>query len=139
MRLINITTEDQVNKLFLWFNDPNHTTYFNSKKKSKEQIKKMLEIPNNYNWIIVENDQEVGWVSLCKSDKSGVISILVSKKFQGKGLGLKAMKCMEKKAKGMDISKLVLNVFEENVKAISLYKKLGYKELSKQIRMEKKI
>ena len=50
---------------------------------------------------------------------------------RGKGVGVTAIKYLEKQAKAMGLKRAELGVFEFNTPAIKLYTKLGYQEIAR--------
>ena len=50
---------------------------------------------------------------------------------RGKGVGLQAIKHLEMKIREQNFSRIELGVFEFNIQAIKLYKKLGYHEIGR--------
>ena len=62
------------------------------------------------------------------SPPSGFIyDLLVHAQFRGRGLGKLAMLTLERQATELGLTRLVLNVFEDNTVAKALYTSLGYK------------
>lgn len=60
-----------------------------------------------------------------------ILSGGVSKQFRGWGFGEKTFRFLLKQARGKDKKKVVLDVLETNKPAVSLYKKLKFKETNR--------
>jgi len=50
----------------------------------------------------------------------------VLKEYRGKGIGMKIMKAVERKARYLDCCKITLEVQEKNINAIRIYEKFGF-------------
>lgn len=84
-------------------------------------------------FLVVECDREVVGYSLGIIEhniRGHLISIAIDERFRRRGLGEALMREFENKLKTRNISEAVLEVSVNNVAAISLYKKLGYKVVS---------
>jgi hypothetical protein len=83
-------------------------------------------------YIILNDDVPIGQVGLYdinKEDKNAILYIVIGEKeYWGKGIGIKAIEFIHDYAKNiLKLHKINLNVHEQNKKALSLYKKCGYK------------
>lgn len=58
----------------------------------------------------------------------GAIGLMIDKDFRGEGIGKFLLKMIIEKAKQMGLRTLVLDVFSDNIAAINLYQKMGFKE-----------
>ncbi len=121
--------------LVRWLNDPDHNRFFNTKKLTIKQFKE--KIKGTINYKVIYNNKMIGWVGLFELNNCGHITILINKKFQGRGLGKKALKLLIAKAQKRGLSKLKAEVFIDNKKAIGLYQSLGFKQTT--INMEKRL
>lgn len=82
----------------------------------------IVRLKNNLDKKSSENDN---------GDYSEIMSIAVSKKYQGKGIGKKMLFFIEKKLKENNFNKISLTTdYYDNELAIKFYKKNGYKVLS---------
>jgi ribosomal protein S18 acetylase RimI-like enzyme len=59
-----------------------------------------------------------------------ILDIIIEPESRGKGYGKLAMSALEEKVKGLDISRIALNVFGHNKTARKLYESLGYETVS---------
>ena len=95
----------------------------------REQI--LLENIFSYKIVLEKDNQIVGFLfSEIIYEEANILLIAIKKEFQGKGFGKLLLKeflqvCKEKKVK-----KIFLEVSTNNIKAINLYKKLGFDEFS---------
>jgi ribosomal protein S18 acetylase RimI-like enzyme len=84
--------------------------------------------------LVVCNNQVVGNAEINLKDKTesheGVLAISIAKEFRGKGLGEELMRVtLEEAEKNLpELRIITLSVFEENVAATEMYRKLGFKE-----------
>ena len=63
-------------------------------------------------------------------DHTGVLGIAIKKAYRGRGVGRALMESTLKRCKGT-FEQVILEVFESNVRAQSLYKKMGFKGYGK--------
>jgi ribosomal-protein-alanine N-acetyltransferase len=61
-------------------------------------------------------------------DEFQILDVLVDHAYRRKGHALKAFADLEKKAKSLQIKKMILEVREDNLAAIKLYEKLNFKK-----------
>jgi ribosomal protein S18 acetylase RimI-like enzyme len=81
--------------------------------------------------VAMEGNQIVGYLTAVypkfkKLRGNAYIALAVKSSHRGKGIGTKLMRESEKHAKTKNIRRMELEVFGKNVKAIDLYKRLGY-------------
>lgn len=130
MKLINIAiksiTERRLKKLFIWNNDQKITKFFKSKSKTIEQIKKGLAYPGTYHFMINESHKDIGYIFITKKEKYAYLTIMIDKKYWGKGYGKQAMLLIEDEVRKLKINKTVLGLYKENGRALKLYQSLGY-------------
>lgn len=84
-------------------------------------------------FLVVECDKEVVGYSLGiieHNTRGHLISIAVDERFRRRGLGEALLREFENRLKTRGVPEAVLEVSVNNVAAISLYKKLGYKIVS---------
>ena len=96
---------------------------------SKEAYEKELtNIMANYRVITVENEV-VAYGGFWKIlDEADINNIAVKKEYRGMGFGKMLMNALIEDAKAQNIRAMTLEVRVSNQSAISLYKKLGFKE-----------
>lgn len=111
-------------------------------QKSKDQtnnlLKNGLDSDGHYLFSVFDNEEDakigVLWVYVEKNkrqDKSAFIyDIVVNENFRGKGYGKKTLEILENWCKNEDISSIALHVFAHNSVARNLYLKVGYKDMS---------
>lgn len=87
-------------------------------------------------FLIAEVDgHTLGVASIKKEDSPmlnhrGEFGIILKKEIRGEGVGKELMSCVIKEAKKfLKIKIVILNVFKENKIAISLYEKIGFKQV----------
>lgn len=81
-----------------------------SKQEHYDYLNKQKSNQNFFNWIILYDNQDVGYVRILDND----ISIIIDEKFHGKGIGTYAIKLLEKEAKLLGIKRLVGKMMFEN-------------------------
>lgn len=98
--------------------------------KIKEYFEAMINSKEDFHWMIEADNQIIGHVNLSKRDDGWFETQIVigEKEFWGKGYGSAAILEMIKKAKESNITKIYLEVRPDNSRAISTYKKAGFKE-----------
>jgi ribosomal-protein-alanine N-acetyltransferase len=103
---------------------------------TKKQISQLLSDYNSLSLIAREGPEIVGFIIavICpgrKANRGHVVTIDVSPSQRRRGTGTMLLKEMERifKSKFVDVS--FLEVREDNVAALSLYRKLGYKRVGK--------
>ncbi|KFN04274.1 acetyltransferase domain protein [Bacillus clarus] len=91
--------------------------------------------------IVAEvNGEAVGWIMLLSQNRMrlshiGSISIMIKKGYRGIGIGkLLLGKLLAWAEKNPLLEKVCLGVFSTNVKAITLYKKMGFIEVVRKIK-----
>lgn len=103
---------------------------FNNPKTIKLLSKKYAEYAE---FIVVKHkNQIVGFIAFYDNDKinrCGFLSmIIVSKQFQGSGIGSALLRMCIEQCKKNKMTNLCLEVNEENRKAFNWYEKVGFKE-----------
>lgn len=95
--------------------------------------------------IIYKGDEVVGYCWFSEYDKDNemfINSIQLGKDYQGKGTGVQVLKLIEQIALDHNMQYLSLAVQETNLNAIGVYRRFGFREISREngsIRMRKKI
>lgn len=104
--------------------------YFHPHVFDKETLLHILgKIEKDLYYVIIFNNLIIGYGMLRGMDEGYEIpslGIAIDKDYSGKGLGSLLMTFLETTAKLHKYTKMRLRVNEDNQKAISLYKKLGY-------------
>lgn len=89
-----------------------------------------LENENSYYIVAKENDDIVGFGGLWKSiDDIHITNIVTKKNLRNKGIGNAILNELINQAKNFGYPIITLEVNENNIPAISLYKKFGFKEV----------
>ena len=121
---------------------PENVEFFETKKISITELKKLNSNSRRNDYILINDKKDkIGWFNIRQSinKKDGVFGIIIDKKFQDRGYGKQAIKIILKEVKKLGIKKLKLTVFEDNLKAIHIYKKAGFQPVRKEIVMDKDI
>ena len=93
-------------------------------------FKSELENENSYYIVVKENDDILGFGGLWKSiDDVHITNIVTKKSFRNKGIGNAILNELINQAKIFGYNIITLEVNENNLPAISLYKKFGFKEV----------
>lgn len=121
------TVQGETNFL-LSYSDENNRTY----EEEKEFIKNIKESQTSNLFLAVQKDKILGAIGFNGSERRkrrhyGTIGISVLKRYWGKGIASSLFKTLMIWAKENKIKKINLEVFENNIRAISLYEKLGFK------------
>lgn len=103
---------------------------------TKKQIAQLLTDYNSISLIARENGEIVGFVvGMVYPDRKAVnghvLTIDVSPSHRRKGIGRMLLQEMESIFSQKGVQACLLEVREDNVAAISLYRKLGYKEVGR--------
>ncbi len=139
---------DLANKIVVWYNNPEiaHFIHVNRKEENPQEytisdvIKELHPQTNVYRYVILDGDLPIGELSITKDffllmkkdENSAWISILIGdQNYWGKGISKIAMMFLDNTCKDMGFNRIELGVFENNIKAINLYKSLGYKEFTR--------
>lgn len=120
-----------------WWRDKDliKLTSGNFDELSDDELKKyfdeMINSKTDYHWMIEADNQTIGHINLSKRNSGWFeTQIVIGKKdFLGKGFGSAAILEMIKKAKELNITQIYLEVRPDNLRAISAYKKAGFKEI----------
>jgi len=100
-----------------------YTNHIISKKEHYEYLQKQKTNPSFFNWIISYDDKDAGYLRILDND----VSIMVEKKYQGKGIGTKALDLVEKEAKKLGIKKLVGRIMVKNKSSKKIFTKNNFK------------
>lgn len=105
-----------------------------SLEEEKTFIEKNYNSDNSLNIIIENNEEIIGTLTLSISPKkrlnhSAEIGISVKKDYRNKGIGSSLLSEAIKFANNRGLDNIRLNVRSDNTRAISLYKKFGFKKV----------
>ena len=93
-------------------------------------ITKLFKDKNESIFVLLKNNKIIGYVDLRIKNKVGEINFLsITREEQGKRFGLRLMVFILKYAKENKCKKVILQVRNDNNKAISLYNKLDFKSI----------
>lgn len=96
-----------------------------------QTLQQEIEASNTYYIVAKYNNQVIGFAGIkITLDSADIMNIVVKKDFRKKGVGTFLVENLIKKCDNLNISKLFLEVNEENIYAINLYSKLGFKQIS---------
>ena len=91
--------------------------------KALEWVKKKIENSIDDYSVIFENNQKVGYVSVHKEENMWELDdFYILEVYRGRGIGSQVLEYIVKK-----YDRIFLYVFKENIGAISLYEKYGFK------------
>jgi ribosomal-protein-alanine acetyltransferase len=106
---------------------------FKKEAFTKQQIAQLLQNSNSISLVAKENGNIIGFIIGALSMEDGIVghvlTIDVSPSHRRKGVGLKLLQEMEKIFRDRGAKVCRLEVREDNVAAISLYRKLGYRKV----------
>lgn len=127
-------TMDDMDLLFKWANNPDvRKNAFNTEPIPYENhvawFNKMMLNNSVIQYILCENDKELGQIRLNIENKAGVISYSVDESFRGKGFGTKMLAMIEEiiVLKKIQVSTLIGQVKYENKASAKAFVKNGYK------------
>jgi len=106
---------------------------FKDEAFTKQQIAKLLKGYNSVSLIAKEDGEIIGFViGLLYFEGKGltghILTLNVSPDYRRKGVGVKLLEAIEKIFRDRGVTKCCLEVREDNVAALNLYRKLGYKK-----------
>jgi len=99
---------------------------------STDKVASLFDSPESYTLVAEHDSKVVGHVSLFLSSKARAkhcasLAIAVNPKFHGKGIGKTLMEAAIDQADNwLNLTRLELEVNEDNLAAISLYKRVGF-------------
>ncbi len=107
----------------------NFLKYSKTKEDFQNFIKNSIISIKHIHFAIDYNGSYAGTVSLknlnCKSKKAE-FAIVILPKYRGLGIGSKALQLIETHGKSIGLNIIYLNVFIDNIRAISIYQKAGF-------------
>lgn len=143
IRKVKIEDYEEVVKLYkeLWdaekIFDLNLKQKYEVSDKQKAKIQKRIKSRKEIFLVAEENKEIVGLIDGYIIDDNNYIEkvgyldhLCVSKKYREQGISTKLIEEFTKIMKSKNVSYLKLNAFEQNIPAVSLYKKLGFEEYS---------
>ena len=112
-----------------------------SPKEAKAIFRKMRSIPDHAIYVAVSDSKIIGAATVFVEQKfihrggkvGHIEDVVVSKKHQGKGIGLKLIKALIQHAEKKGCYKTVLDCTDE---VMPFYKKLGFKHFSNSMRID---
>jgi RimJ/RimL family protein N-acetyltransferase len=90
-----------------------HIDYMNKQEKN----------PTFFNWIVMDENERVGYVRILDED----ISIIIDKKHQNHGIGSIVLSLVEEEAKILGIKKLVGRIMTHNIASQKAFQKNNFK------------
>ena len=96
------------------------------KSEHYEYMEKQKSNPNFHQWIIILNQNDVGYVRILDQD----VGIMIKEEFQNKGIATKSLSLVEKKAVELGIPKLIALIHKDNESSKKIFENNGY-ELSR--------
>jgi len=94
-----------------------------TKKEHYAYLKKQKTNLKFFNWMILKNEKEIGYVRLLEND----VSVIIDKKFQDKNIGTYTLKLLEMEAKKIGLKKLVALILIKNKQSKKIFLKNDYK------------
>ncbi len=92
-----------------------------------EAFKREFELPYSYKFVLESRGSIIGYIILWIIDKEATImTFAIKKEYRGKGLGKLLLKKVMERIKTV-ADRIVLDVRKSNIKAIRLYKSLGFR------------
>ena len=85
-------------------------------------LKNQEKNPNFFNWMIIFEDNEVGYVRILDLD----VSIMIKNEFQGKGFGTIALELLEEEARKIGLEKLKAKILVDNHSSEAIFLKNGF-------------
>lgn len=109
---------------------------FDEEAFSKEQISYLLRDYNSLSYIAYINDKIAGFIiGLIEIERNQffghIITIEVMTQYRRKGVAQRLLREIETGIKNQGINECRLEVREDNIAAIKLYEKIGYKKIAK--------
>ena len=117
---------DDVNKIIELENDTLGTTL------GKDMLEMAIRSDLAYYYAYFEGNELLGYIStMFDGEIIEILNFCVNKNHQGKGIGKKLLAYVLSYLNTIGAKSSILEVRQSNIKAIGLYKKIGYKEISK--------
>jgi len=108
--------------------------YFRPHSFEKLKLKKLLREKLNHYFVLIINDKIIGYSMLRTFGifPHPTFGGIIHKDHRGVGFGHSLLIHTLEKAKELNFEKVLLKVDEDNIIAINLYKKVGFKEIQKE-------
>ncbi len=89
-----------------------------------------------------ESDKVVGWCDIVRGDResiahTGSLGMGLIKEHRGQGVGRRLMETAISAAKAQGVERVELEVFASNAAAVTLYRKLGFREEGRKLKARK--
>lgn len=109
---------------------------FKKEAFTKQQIAQLLQNNNTISLVAKENSKIIGFIIGMISIEDNtiighILTIDVSPSYRRKGVGIKLLQEVEKIFKNKQVMVCRLEVREDNIAALNLYCKLGYRKVGK--------
>ena len=104
-----------------------------TKAPTAEEIEQIIQYPDYYISLVTEHDNRIIGHGEIKKDSqkwNGELNIHLHQNYHGVGLGTVMMIALMSEANGQDLHTLNLQVAAENRKAVRLFRKFGFQQLS---------
>ncbi len=107
-------------------------------RRTDKDLPDGIATPGHGLFVIALNGQSVGrlWFSFGEG-RAFLDDITVNAEFRGRGIGTRALACMEQELRALDIHRIELSVDAINPRAKALYEQVGYQVTG--FRMRKKL
>ncbi len=143
-----VMTEALAQQLASWYNDPEigpfcHPTFTESEPHhytANDVLHQDVPNPDTMRYLILDDDFAIGefsitrnfhWLLGPKEDTAWISIDIGEKAYWGKGISKLAMAYMEETCRQLGFKRIELGVFENNLKAQSLYHKMGYTQFAR--------
>ena len=137
-----------IESMIRWYNDdeiapfihPNFQAAKHQTYSKNEVLISCSHHPDKFSYLILDGVKAIGEVSITRNffmlhintPNSAWISICIGEKnYWGKGIAVMAMEFLEEECREKGFVRIELGVFENNMRAITLYRKLGYREIAR--------
>ena len=138
-------SDKQKISILKWRNDNRTRKWMKNQKVISEKehldfIDTLFSNKKKHYWLVFDNDLEIGAINLKRIDNITVEGGVFKNPDVTKPVGRELMRSLEKEAKKLGYSSVLLEVRKENRRAINLYLKIGYNIISEDetfIRMKK--
>lgn len=130
-------TQEHMEILFSWRNEPNVYRYFKSPKPIEwnehlNWFNEILKSHSDYLFLARLNDEYCGVIRYKLESDSATISITISPHFQGMGIASKLLLLGEKEEHLRQCRFFYAEINEENVASQNAFKKAGFKKVKDQ-------
>lgn len=112
-------------------------------KVERKSVRESLNLRNTKAFIATERKDTLGFIMgyierkpFYAVNRGYICDIYIEKKYRHKGIGEALMEHMLNWFKKRRINDIELNVYSKNIKALKIYKHLGFKEFDKVMRLK---